>query len=222
LFQILYLTAFLPFGLVNRRMVVNDQSATSKGGGFRLLFNGLTANYYTGRYNGCYKTMWFRFGEWCSAQEEFWYAPGNCNFTAGRAPDDGWFEGDLRQVGPAPPTAPHPTQAPVPTPPVTPAPVRVVQTQKPVPTVHAPVRVGPTNRPVLTSAPARSVAPTGRPSAAMMMTPPTDEADPLAISPTQEPIASSSPSAVPSAAAVPAPSSSSQTAKPVLCHFRYC
>jgi hypothetical protein len=188
------------------------------------LFNGLTANYYTGKYNGCYKTMWFRFGEWCSAQEEFWYAPGDCKFTAGRAPDDGWFEGDLRQVGPAPPTAHHPTQAPVPTPPVTAAPVRVVLPPKPpVPTIRAPVRVGPTHRPVLTSAPVRSVAPTDRPSVAMIQTH-ESLADPLALSPSQEPIASSPPSAVPSAAAVPAPSSSSssQTAKPVLCHFRYC
>jgi hypothetical protein len=179
------------------------------------MFNGLTVNYYTGKFNGCYKTMGFRFGEWCSDQEQFWYEPGEAgcgNFTAGRAPDDGWFEGDLYEVGgtngTAPMRAPEPAVVrapvaarPVPAAPVTvgPAdragptasPVRVGPTGRPVPVTDVPVRVGPTSRPVSpTEAPVR-VGPTDRPVAteAPVRQEPTEKPVPGTAPPTDAPTA---------------------------------
>jgi hypothetical protein len=177
--------------LANDSMVGNELTSPSNGGGFRLMFNGLTVNYYTGKYNGCYKTMWFRFGEWCSDQEQFWYESGDAgcgNFTAGRAPDDGWFEGDLYQLGEtavngtAPMPAPEPAvvRAPVEARPVPAAPVTVGPTDRAVPTA-SPVRVGPTSRPVpVTDVPVR-VGPTSRPVS------PTEA--PVQVGPTDRPVA---------------------------------
>jgi hypothetical protein len=203
--------------LANDSMVGNELTSPSNGGGFRLMFNGLTVNYYTGKFNGCYKTMGFRFGEWCSDQEQFWYEPGEAgcgNFTAGRAPDDGWFEGDLYDVGgtvtnkTAPMPAPEPavvrapmTARPAPAAPVTvgptdrtvptAAPVRVGPTNPPVPATVAPVRLGPTSRPVSpTEAPVR-VGPTVRPVAmeAPVREEPTEQPVPVSAPPTDEPTA---------------------------------
>jgi hypothetical protein len=227
-------------------MVGNELTSPSNGGGFRIMFDGLTVNYYTGKYNGCYKTMWFRFGEWCSAQQQFWYEPGEAgcgNFTEGRAPDDGWFEGDLYQVGgnnatnttdpsPALAPAPSPAAAPEPAParPVSAAPVRVGPTDRPAPTA-APVRVEPTDRPATaTDAPVR-VEPTDRPIAVTTppteaptdrpVTPPTDE--PTAqLTPTQEPTSTLVPTVVPISTAVATAPPSPQPVTPTFCHFRYC
>jgi hypothetical protein len=185
-------------------MVGNDLTTPSSGGGLRLLLNNLTVNYYTGKYNGCYKMMWFRFGDWCSDQDEFGYEPGHAkgcgNFTEGRAPDDGWFKGDLYQVGTPKPSTPKPTLAPVPTPPV----------------ARAPVRNGPTNRPASINAPVRVIDKPVRTTGAPIRVGPIDR-------PLSHPVTQPKPVPRPTEPIpAPAPATQRQPVNPVFCHFRYC
>jgi hypothetical protein len=105
----------------------DDVMEPGSGGGIRLFFNSHPMNYYTGKYNGCYRKMWFRFGEYCSSQNEFGHVPGNCEFKVGKAPNDGWFTNDLYPDN----IERVPTPAPVPTPPTTPSPVRIGPTDRP-------------------------------------------------------------------------------------------
>jgi hypothetical protein len=212
---------WIVFLLLCGRMVGNDLTSPGNGGGFRLLLNGETVNYYTGKHNGCYKKMWFRFGEWCGAGEQFGYEqsgdddndePEGCgNFTVGRAPDDGWFEGDLYQVGTANLAAQTLSPAPSPSPPVPRPPVRIRPTDKPVRT-DAPVRVGPTDRPDPTGAPVE-VVPTDRP----------DSQDPPTESPTEPmPTPSPQPTLIASAEPSAEPAPQRPPVSPAFCHFRYC
>jgi hypothetical protein len=103
----------------------------TKGGGIKLFFNHFVVNYYTGRYNGCYKEMWFLFGDWCGDATEFGYTNGtDCVFWEGKALDNGWLPDDLY-----PPNYPRMTPEPTPPPHV------------PTPAMPVPTRIGPAERP---------------------------------------------------------------------------
>jgi hypothetical protein len=126
-----FLLSILPHRMVGPNPA--DLREPGQGGGIRLFLNGLPVSYYTGKYNGCYRSMWFRFGEYCSAQEEVGHTQSDsCSFREGKAPDDGWFENDLY-----PPHIPRPaTPAPAPSPPTTPVPGRTGPTDAPAAVIN--------------------------------------------------------------------------------------
>jgi hypothetical protein len=172
------------------------------GGGFRIYYNEKTIDYYTGQFNGCFSTKWYRFGDACGGlgYVEYGYtlAPGCKNFSWDFSPS-GILPGDLKDGSQAvtdpakpPPVTKAPSSAPstapsgspslAPSDPHTEAPSAApiaAPTGAPVVALTPPPTPGPTDSPTL--------APTNAPTTKAPVPDTTDPPIPIA-SPTTEPV----------------------------------